>query len=77
VRVAAEACWGGSVPVQAAVAMVIREAVQAVVLRCVVARADGGGGLWWPEPMMEAACMYVWASRLAIIRMAMVCHKIQ
>jgi hypothetical protein len=39
--------------------------MRAVMLRCVVARADGGGGLWWSEPMMEAACMHVWASRLA------------
>jgi hypothetical protein len=34
--------------------------VQAVVLRCVVTRADGGGGLWWPKPMIEATCMHVW-----------------
>jgi hypothetical protein len=34
--------------------------VQAVVLRCVVTRADGGGELWWPEPMIEATCMHVW-----------------
>jgi hypothetical protein len=35
--------------------------VRAVVLRCAVARADGVGGLWWLEPMMEAVCMHVWA----------------
>jgi hypothetical protein len=41
--------WGGGAHVSAA------------VLRCAVARAIGGCGLWWPEPMMEAACMHVWA----------------
>jgi hypothetical protein len=35
--------------------------MQAVVLRCAVDRAGGGGGLWWPEPMMEAMCMHVWS----------------
>jgi hypothetical protein len=34
--------------------------VQAVVLRCVVTRADDRGGLWWPETMIEATCMHVW-----------------
>jgi hypothetical protein len=34
--------------------------VSAAALWCAVGRGDGGGGLWWPEPMMEAACMHVW-----------------
>jgi hypothetical protein len=37
--------------------------VQAAVLRCAVARADSGGGLQWPEPMVEATCMHIWAPR--------------
>jgi hypothetical protein len=32
----------------------------AAVLRCVVTRADDGGGLWCPELVMEATCMHVW-----------------
>jgi hypothetical protein len=35
--------------------------VRATVLRCAVARASGGGGLWWAELVMEVACMHVWA----------------
>jgi hypothetical protein len=31
--------------------------MRAVVLRCAVARANGGGGLLWLEPMMEAVCI--------------------
>jgi hypothetical protein len=31
----------------------------ATMLRCAVARADRGGGLWWPELMMEVAFMHV------------------
>jgi hypothetical protein len=32
--------------------------VQEAVLRCVVAGANVGGGLWWSELMMEVACMH-------------------
>jgi hypothetical protein len=42
-----------------------------------IAEADSGGGLWWPEPMMEASCIHVWASRRAVVRMAVLCHQIQ
>jgi hypothetical protein len=35
--------------------------MQAAVLRCAVGGADGGGGLWWSEPMAEAVCMNMWA----------------
>jgi hypothetical protein len=35
--------------------------MRAAVLRCAVVGADGGGGLWWLKPMMETACMHVWA----------------
>jgi hypothetical protein len=35
--------------------------VRAVVLRCAMVGADGGGGLQWSKPMMEAACMHLWA----------------
>jgi hypothetical protein len=41
--------------------------VRAAVLWCAVARADGGGGLWWPEPMMDATCMHLWAPRRAVV----------
>jgi hypothetical protein len=27
----------------------------------VLARADGGGGLQWPESIVEATCMHMWA----------------
>jgi hypothetical protein len=57
VRVAAEACLGNSARIQVAATMVIGD----VVLRCAVVGA-GGGGLWWPKPMVEAPCMHVWAS---------------
>jgi hypothetical protein len=43
--------WGGGARVRAA------------ALRCAVVGADDGGGLWWSELMMEAACMHVWAPR--------------
>jgi hypothetical protein len=33
--------------------------VRATVLRYVLAGAGDRGGLWWLEPMMEAACMYL------------------
>jgi hypothetical protein len=36
--------------------------VRVAVLRCAAARADCGGGLWWPESMMEMTCIHVWAS---------------
>jgi hypothetical protein len=64
VWVVAEGGWGGSARVRAVAAMVVGGVhVWAAVLRCAVARADGEGGLRWPEPMVEAACMHVWAPR--------------
>jgi hypothetical protein len=33
----------------------------AAALWCAVAGANGAGGVWWLELMMEAACMHVWA----------------
>jgi hypothetical protein len=51
--------------------------VRVVVLWCAVAGADGGGGLWWPEPKMEVACMHVWAPRRAVMQTAVLCHQIQ
>jgi hypothetical protein len=33
--------------------------VQAAALRCAMVGGDGGGGMWWLEPMMEAAYMHV------------------
>jgi hypothetical protein len=48
--------------------------VRPAVLRCVVVGADGEGGLWWPESMMEAACMHVWAPRRAVVRTAVLHH---
>jgi hypothetical protein len=51
--------------------------VRVVVLWCAVAGADGGGGLWWPEPKMEVACMHVWAPRRAVMQTAVRCHQIQ
>jgi hypothetical protein len=54
---AAGAVWVGGARMQAtdmrAVGQVVR--AQATVLRCAVARGDGGGGLWWPEPMVEGS----------------------
>jgi hypothetical protein len=63
VRVAVEAVWVGGARMQAANARVVGQVVhvRVMMLRCVVARADGGGGLRWLEPMLEAACMHVWA----------------
>jgi hypothetical protein len=46
------------------------------VLRCAVVGSDGGGGLRWPESMMEAACMLVWAPRRAIVWMVVLYHQI-
>jgi hypothetical protein len=43
----------------------------------VVARADGGGGLWWSKPMMEVLCIHVWAPRRAVVQMAVLRHQIQ
>jgi hypothetical protein len=41
-----------------------------------MAGAGDGGGLWWPELMMEAACMHVWAPHRAVMRTAILCHQI-
>jgi hypothetical protein len=59
----AEVVYVGGACMKVADARVVGQVVrtQAMVLRCVVAGADGGGGLRWPEPMVEAACMHVWA----------------
>jgi hypothetical protein len=46
-----EGGWGGS------------ERVRVAVLWCAVAGADDVGRLRWPELMVEAACMHVWAPR--------------
>jgi hypothetical protein len=76
VRVAAHACWGGGAHIEGNSSngdWGSGAHVRAAVLQCVVARADGEGGLWWPEPMMNAACMHVWAPRRAIV----LCHQIQ
>jgi hypothetical protein len=45
--------------VQAADARVVEQAVRvrSMVLLCVVAGVDGGGGLHWLEPIVEVACM--------------------
>jgi hypothetical protein len=42
---------------------VVGQAVRtrAMMVRCVVAGADGGGGLRWLEQMVKAVCMHVWA----------------
>jgi hypothetical protein len=48
VRVTTEACWGGSVHVQAVVVMVIGEVVRACGRRC--------SGVRWPELMVEVDC---------------------
>jgi hypothetical protein len=80
VWVAAEACWGGSARVQAAIMMVIGGGgarMRVAVLQCAVAKGDGGDGLWWAEPMMEAVCMHVWAPRRAVVRTAVLHHQIQ
>jgi hypothetical protein len=50
--------------------------VRAGVLRCAVPRADDGGGLWWSEPMLEAACMHVWAPHRAVVWTVMLRHQI-
>jgi hypothetical protein len=39
--------WGGSAH------------VRTVVLRPAVTKADGGDGLWWPEPMVVAVFVHV------------------
>jgi hypothetical protein len=57
--------WGGGARVWAA------------VLWCVVAGADGGGGLWWSEPMMEVTCMHVWAPHRVIMWTVVLHHQIQ
>jgi hypothetical protein len=66
---ATEAVWVGGVHVQAADARVVRQAVcaQVTTLRCAVVKADGGGGLQLPEPMVEATCIHVWASCRALV----------
>jgi hypothetical protein len=46
--------------------------VRAVVLGCAVAGADGGGGLWCPEPIMKAACMHVWDPHQAMWRCSVI-----
>jgi hypothetical protein len=48
----------------------------ATVLRCAVGGADGGSGLWWPEPMMEVACMHVWAPHRTVMWTTMLHHQI-
>jgi hypothetical protein len=60
-RAATETVWVGGAHVQAADARVDGHALRswATVLRCAVSLADGGGGLCWLEPMVEAACMHV------------------
>jgi hypothetical protein len=57
--------WGGDARV--------REAV----LRCAVAGTNGGSGLWWPEPMMEAACMHVWVPRRSVMHTMVLRHHIK
>jgi hypothetical protein len=68
--------WVGGTHVQAVDTRVVGQAVhaRAMVLRCAVAEADGGGGLCWLEPMVEAACMHVWAPCRALV-WAMVVHR--
>jgi hypothetical protein len=73
VWVAVEACLGDSVCIQVAAMMVIGE----VVLRCAVAGTDGGGGMWWPESIVEAPRMHVWVSHQAVVQTAVLCHQIQ
>jgi hypothetical protein len=50
--------------------------VQVAVLRCGMARADDGGGLWRLEPMMEVACVHVWALRCVVVSTAVPHHQI-
>jgi hypothetical protein len=75
VRMAIEAVWVGGTCVQAADTRVVEQAVcaRATVLRFAVAGADGGGGLRWLEPMVEAACMHVWA-HVELSLIVVVCH---
>jgi hypothetical protein len=56
-----KAVWVGGAHRQAADVRVAGQAVHtcATMLQCAVVRADGGGGLRWLEPMVEAACMHV------------------
>jgi hypothetical protein len=46
-------------------------------LQCAVVEADGGGGLWWPEPMMEMVCIHVWSPHSADVRTVVLHHQIQ
>jgi hypothetical protein len=48
----------------------------AAMLWCAMARADGGGRLWWPEPMMMATCMHVCAPHRAVMRTVVLRHQI-
>jgi hypothetical protein len=38
---------------------------------CVVAEANGGDGLGWLKPIVEAACMHVWALCQALVWVVM------
>jgi hypothetical protein len=49
--------------------------VRVTVLRCAVAGADGGGGLRWLQPMVEAVCMLVWAPCRALVWVVVVCRQ--
>jgi hypothetical protein len=42
-----------------------------------MAEANGGGGLWWPELLMEVACMHVWPSRRALVLAAVLRPQIR
>jgi hypothetical protein len=63
--------------VQATDVRVVGQAVRAwaTVLRCAVARAACEGGLRWLEPMVEVACMHVWAPCRALMRVVVVCRR--
>jgi hypothetical protein len=41
--------------------------VWVIVLWCAVAEVDGGGGLQWPELMVEVMRMHVWAPCRALV----------
>jgi hypothetical protein len=46
------------------------------VLQCAVAGTDGGGRLWWPKPMIEAACVHVWAPHRAVVQTVVLHHHV-
>jgi hypothetical protein len=77
VRVAAEVVWVGGAHVPAANTRMVGQAVRAwvTVLRCAMARADGEGGLRWPELMVVAACMLVWAPCQALMWVVVLCRQ--